>query len=136
MDSTGDGANLDVVGAGGLSSGVVALWLRDMPFAIAAGVGFYARSGVAVLSSLVMVLFINQLRRGGLRAGNAIYRGSITRLRPVRMTPLVASLGFVRMAMAAGTGAKAPRPRATVVTGGVVSSTLRVLPAFYRVLTG
>ena len=89
-----------------LSGGVVALWLREMPFSISAAVGFIALSGVAVLNGLVMITFINQLRREGLELDEAIRRGSLTRLRPVLMTALVASLGFVPMALANGT---APR---------------------------
>ena len=123
----------------GLTGGVVALWLRDMPFSISAAVGFIALSGVAVLNGLVMVSFINQLRREGLTVGDAIFRGSLTRLRPVLMTALVASLGFVPMAIATGTGAEVQRPLATVVIGGLISSTfltLLVLPALYRIFTG
>jgi heavy metal efflux system protein len=123
----------------GLTGGVLALWLRGMPFSISAAVGFIALSGVAVLNGLVMVSFINQLRREGLACGDAIIRGSITRLRPVLMTALVASLGFVPMAIATGTGAEVQRPLATVVIGGLISSTLLtllVLPALYRLFTG
>ncbi|MBL8765281.1 MAG: CusA/CzcA family heavy metal efflux RND transporter [Phycisphaerae bacterium] len=123
----------------GLTGGVVALWLRGMPFSISAAVGFIALSGVAVLNGLVMVSFINQLRREGLSVGDAIFRGSLTRLRPVLMTALVASLGFVPMAIATGTGAEVQRPLATVVIGGLISSTLLtllVLPALYRIFTG
>lgn len=123
----------------GLTGGVVALWARDMPFSISAAVGFIALSGVAVLNGLVMVSFINQLRREGLGVNDAIFRGSLTRLRPVLMTALVASLGFVPMAIATGTGAEVQRPLATVVIGGLISSTfltLLVLPALYRIFTG
>ena len=119
----------------GLTGGVAALWLRDMPFSISAAVGFIALSGVAVLNGLVMITFIRQLRDGGLALDEAIVRGSLTRLRPVLMTALVASLGFVPMALATGTGAEVQRPLATVVIGGLVSSTLLtllVLPALYR----
>ena len=94
---------------------------------------------MAVLNGLVMVSFINQLRREGVPREEAIIRGSLTRLRPVLMTALVASLGFVPMAMAHGTGAEVQRPLATVVIGGLVSSTLLtlvVLPALYRIFTG
>jgi cobalt-zinc-cadmium resistance protein CzcA len=118
-----------------LSGGVVALWLRGIPFSISAAVGFIALSGVAVLNGLVMVTFINQLRAAGEPLEAAIIRGSLTRLRPVLMTALVASLGFVPMALATGTGAEVQRPLATVVIGGIVSSTiltLVVLPALYR----
>ncbi|MEW6250902.1 MAG: CusA/CzcA family heavy metal efflux RND transporter [Planctomycetota bacterium] len=117
-----------------LTGGVLALWLRDIPFSISAGVGFIALSGVAVLNGLVMVTFINQLRREGLPVREAIMQGSLTRLRPVLMTALVASLGFVPMAVATGTGAEVQRPLATVVIGGIISSTLLtlvVLPALY-----
>jgi cobalt-zinc-cadmium resistance protein CzcA len=122
-----------------LSGGIVALWLRDIPFSISAAVGFIALSGVAVLNGLVMVTFINQLRREGAMLDDAVVRGSITRLRPVLMTALVASLGFVPMALATGTGAEVQRPLATVVIGGIVSSTLLtliVLPALYRLWHG
>ncbi|MBL8765383.1 MAG: CusA/CzcA family heavy metal efflux RND transporter [Phycisphaerae bacterium] len=123
----------------GLTGGIVALWLRDMPFSISAAVGFIALSGVAVLNGLVMVSFINQLRREGLARDAAILRGCLTRLRPVLMTALVASLGFVPMAIATGTGSEVQRPLATVVIGGLISSTLLtliVLPAIYRIITG
>lgn len=119
-----------------LTGGIVALWLRDMPFSISAGVGFIALSGVAVLNGLVMITFINQLRREGAPLEDAIQRGAIIRLRPVLMTALVASLGFVPMALATGTGAEVQRPLATVVIGGLISSTaltLVVLPALYRI---
>ncbi|MGH7213652.1 MAG: efflux RND transporter permease subunit, partial [Tepidisphaeraceae bacterium] len=118
-----------------LTGGIVALWLRDMPFSISAAVGFIALSGVAVLNGLVMVTFINQLRQQGERLDEAIIHGSLTRLRPVLMTALVASLGFVPMALATGTGAEVQKPLATVVIGGIISSTLLtliVLPALYR----
>jgi cobalt-zinc-cadmium resistance protein CzcA len=123
----------------GLTGGVVALWLRGMPFSISAAVGFIALSGVAVLNGLVMIIFINQLRERGEKLEDAIIHGSITRLRPVLMTALVASLGFVPMAIATGTGAEVQRPLATVVIGGLISSTLLtllVLPALYRIFTG
>ena len=119
-----------------LSGGIVALWLRDIPFSISAAVGFIALSGVAVLNGLVMVTFINQLRQDGEPLEEAIVTGSITRLRPVLMTALVASLGFVPMAMASGAGAEVQKPLATVVIGGIISSTLLtllVLPALYRI---
>jgi cobalt-zinc-cadmium resistance protein CzcA len=117
-----------------LSGGVAALWLRGLPFSISAGVGFIALSGVAVLNGLVMITFIDQLRQQGMPAYEAIVRGAVTRLRPVLMTALVASLGFVPMALATGTGAEVQRPLATVVIGGLLSSTaltLVVLPALY-----
>ena len=123
----------------GLTGGIVALWLRSMPFSISAAVGFIALSGVAVLNGLVMVSFINQLRREGMGRDDAIIRGSLVRLRPVLMTALVASLGFVPMALATGTGAEVQKPLATVVIGGLISSTLLtlvVLPALYRIFTG
>jgi cobalt-zinc-cadmium resistance protein CzcA len=108
-----------------------------MNLSISAGVGFIALSGVAVLNGLVMVSFINHLRAEGLPLEEAISRGSLTRLRPVLMTALVASLGFVPMALATGPGAEVQKPLATVVIGGIVSSsllTLFVLPALYRLL--
>jgi heavy metal efflux system protein len=106
-----------------------------MPFSISAAVGFIALSGVAVLNGLVMVTFINQLRREGAALEDAVARGSMTRLRPVLMTALVAALGFVPMAVASGRGAEVQKPLATVVIGGIISSTLLtlvVLPAIYR----
>lgn len=119
-----------------LTGGILALWLRDLPFSISAAVGFIALSGVAVLNGLVMITFINQLRRENVPLDKAIVQGSLTRLRPVLMTALVASLGFVPMALATGPGAEVQKPLATVVIGGIVSSTLLtllVLPALYRV---
>jgi len=121
-----------------LSGGIVALWLRGMPFSISAAVGFIALSGVAVLNGLVMITFINQLVDEGARLEDAIVRGAVTRLRPVLMTALVASLGFLPMMLATGTGAEVQRPLATVVVGGLISSTaltLFVLPALYRMVT-
>jgi len=118
-----------------LTGGVLALLLRGLPLSISAGIGFIALSGVAVLNGLVMVTFINVLRTPGTRLEDAIVRGSLTRLRPVLMTALVASLGFMPMALAHGTGAEVQRPLATVVIGGIISSTLLtllVLPALYR----
>ncbi|MBI3463623.1 MAG: CusA/CzcA family heavy metal efflux RND transporter [Planctomycetes bacterium] len=120
-----------------LTGGIVALWLSEMPFSISAAVGFIALSGVAVLNGLVMITFINQLASNGLPVGEAIVQGSLTRLRPVLMTALVASLGFVPMALATGPGAEVQKPLATVVIGGIVSSTLLtlfVLPALYRLV--
>jgi heavy metal efflux system protein len=119
-----------------LTGGIVALWLRDIPFSISAAVGFIALSGVAVLNGLVMVTYINQLRMGGAAVDQAITQGALTRLRPVLMTALVASLGFVPMALATGTGAEVQKPLATVVIGGLVTSTvltLVVIPALYRI---
>jgi cobalt-zinc-cadmium resistance protein CzcA len=118
-----------------LTGGVAALWLRDIPLSISAGVGFIALSGVAVLNGMVMISFINKLREEGKSLDEAITEGSLTRLRPVLMTALVASLGFVPMALATGTGAEVQRPLATVVIGGILSSTaltLLVLPGLYR----
>ena len=118
-----------------LTGGIASLWLRDIPFSISAAVGFIALSGVAVLNGLVMVTYMNQLRREGAPLEQAVIQGALTRLRPVLMTALVASLGFVPMALATGTGAEVQKPLATVVIGGLVSSTLLtlvVLPALYR----
>ena len=117
-----------------LTGGVFALWLRDMPFSISAAVGFIALSGVAVLNGLVMLSFIRQLREDGLPMAVAIEQGALTRFRPVIMTALVASLGFLPMAFATGTGAEVQKPLATVVIGGLLSATLltlAVLPALY-----
>jgi len=117
-----------------LTGGIVSLWLRDMPLSMSAGVGFIALSGVAVLNGLVMITFINELRARGAPIGEAIIEGAVARLRPVLMTALVASLGFVPMALATGTGAEVQRPLATVVIGGLISSTvltLFVLPSLY-----
>ncbi len=118
-----------------LTGGVAALFLRDMPLSISAGVGFIALSGVAVLNGLVMLSFIRNLRETGICVAQAVHTGALTRLRPVLMTALVASLGFVPMALATGTGAEVQRPLATVVIGGILSSTaltLLVLPALYH----
>ena len=117
-----------------LTGGVLALWLRDIPFSISAGVGFIALSGVAVLNGLVMVSFIRKLRFDGIPLERSIYDGALTRLRPVLMTALVAGFGFVPMALNTGTGAEVQRPLATVVIGGIISATiltLVVLPALY-----
>jgi len=118
-----------------LTGGVMALWLRDIPLSISAGVGFIALSGVAVLNGLVMIAFIRNLREEGRSLSDAISEGALTRLRPVLMTALVASLGFIPMALATGTGAEVQRPLATVVIGGILSSTiltLLILPALYQ----
>ncbi len=118
-----------------LTGGILALWLRDIPLSISAGVGFIALSGVAVLNGLVMISFIRSLREEGRSLDAAIREGALTRLRPVLMTALVASLGFIPMAIATGTGAEVQRPLATVVIGGILSSTaltLLVLPILYR----
>jgi cobalt-zinc-cadmium resistance protein CzcA len=117
-----------------VTGGVAALWLRGMDFSISAAVGFIALSGVAVLNGLVLVTFIRQLREAGVAQDRAVLEGSLTRLRPVLVTALVAGLGFVPMAFATGMGAEVQRPLATVVVGGLVSSTLLtlvVLPALY-----
>ncbi|ANB17125.1 efflux RND transporter permease subunit [Dokdonella koreensis] len=120
-----------------LTGGVLALWLRGIPLSISAGIGFIALSGVAVLNGLVMIGFIRRLRADGVPLDAAIRDGALSRLRPVLMTALVASLGFVPMAFNVGAGAEVQRPLATVVIGGIVSSTLLtllVLPALYRLL--
>jgi cobalt-zinc-cadmium resistance protein CzcA len=117
-----------------LTGGVLALWLRDMPMSMSAGVGFIALSGIAVLNGLVMLAFIRQLWLENGDLMNAIIQGALTRLRPVLMTALVASLGFVPMAFNVGIGAEVQRPLATVVIGGIISSTLLtllVLPVLY-----
>jgi heavy metal efflux system protein len=122
-----------------LSGGVLALWLRDIPLSISAGVGFIALSGVAVLNGLVMLAFIRDLREKGLTLDDAIQTGTLTRLRPVLMTALVAAIGFIPMALATSTGAEVQRPLATVVIGGILSSTaltLLVLPVLYRLVHG
>ncbi|HIE3582219.1 TPA: CusA/CzcA family heavy metal efflux RND transporter, partial [Legionella anisa] len=120
-----------------LTGGVFALWLRGIPLSISAGVGFIALSGVAVLNGLVMITFINKLHdEKKFYLKDAVLQGSLARLRPVLMTALVASLGFVPMALASGTGAEVQRPLATVVIGGIISSTfltLLVLPGLYYV---
>ena len=118
-----------------LTGGVLALALRGIPLSISAGVGFIALSGVAVLNGLVMISFIRSLRESGQPMAEAIREGALTRLRPVLMTALVASLGFVPMALNVGAGSEVQRPLATVVIGGIISSTLLtlvVLPVFYR----
>ena len=118
-----------------LTGGIVALWMRGIPLSISAAVGFIALSGVAVLNGLVMLSFIRGLREEGRSLDQAIHEGAMTRLRPVLMTALVASLGFVPMALATGTGAEVQRPLATVVIGGILSSTiltLLVLPLLYK----
>jgi len=117
-----------------LTGGILALWFRGIPLSISAGVGFIALSGVAVLNGTVMISFIRRLRSEGKPLYEAIRVGSLTRLRPVLMTALVASLGFVPMALATGRGAEVQRPLATVVIGGLISSTmltLLVLPVLY-----
>jgi len=120
-----------------LTGGVAALYLRDIPFSISAGVGFIALSGVAVLNGLVIISFIRSLRAEGRPLDIAIEEGCLTRLRPVLMTALVAGLGFIPMALANGAGSEVQRPLATVVIGGIISSTLLTLitlPALYRMV--
>ncbi|VAW86317.1 Cobalt-zinc-cadmium resistance protein CzcA; Cation efflux system protein CusA [hydrothermal vent metagenome] len=122
-----------------LTGGIVALLLRDIPFSISAAVGFIALSGIAVLNGLVMVTFIQDLRTRGQALHDAIIEGALTRLRPVLITALVAALGFVPMALNTGIGSEVQRPLATVVIGGIISSTLLtlvVLPALYRLVHG
>lgn len=117
-----------------LTGGVAALLLRGIPLSVSAGIGFIALSGVAVLNGLVIITFIEKLRIKGRTIVDAVTEGALTRLRPVLMTALVASLGFIPMATATGAGAEVQRPLATVVIGGVISSTiltLLVLPALY-----
>ena len=114
--------------------GVLALALRGMPFSISAGVGFIALFGVAVLNGLVMVSYINKLREDGRKISDAVREGAMIRLRPVLMTALVASLGFIPMAVATSAGAEVQRPLATVVIGGLITSTLLtllILPTLY-----
>lgn len=136
----GSGKDAFVVFSGvplALTGGVAALFLRDIPFSISAGVGFIALSGVAVLNGLVMISFISKLREEGDLLEDAIIDGALGRLRPVLMTALVASLGFVPMAFNVGAGSEVQRPLATVVIGGIISSTLLtliVLPALYRLM--
>src|SRR5262249_32451690 len=118
--------------------GVLALWLRGLPFSISAGVGFIALSGVSVLNSMVLVTFIPHLCERGVPLDRAVEEAAGSRLRPVLMTALVASLGFVPMALSTGVGAEVQRPLATVVIGGVISSTLLtllVLPVLYDVVS-
>ena len=122
-----------------LTGGVAALALRDIPMSISAGIGFIALSGVAVLNGVVMLSFIKDLRERGMDLDAAIREGALTRLRPVLMTALVASLGFVPMALNVGAGSEVQRPLASVVIGGIISSTiltLIVLPALYRLIHG
>ncbi len=119
-----------------LTGGIAALLLRGIPLSISAGVGFIALSGVAVLNGVVMLSFIRELELKGLAREEAIIEGALTRLRPVLMTALVASLGFVPMALNVGAGSEVQRPLATVVIGGIISSTvltLLVLPALYKI---
>ena len=118
-----------------VTGGVFALWARDLPFSISAGVGFIALSGIAVLNGLMIITFFNQLRERGADLRTAVWDGSLLRLRPKLMTALVASLGFIPMAIASGAGAEVQRPLATVVIGGIISSTfltLVLLPTLYE----
>jgi cobalt-zinc-cadmium resistance protein CzcA len=121
------------------TGGILALLLRGLPFSISAGVGFIALFGVAVLNGVVLLTYISQLRERGYSIDDAVREGAYTRLRPVLMTALVASLGFVPMALSTGAGAEVQRPLATVVIGGLITSTaltLIVLPTVYRWLFG
>ena len=122
-----------------ITGGVFALTLRGMPFSITAAIGFIALMGVAMLNGLVMLTHINDLRKGGEDLDEAVHHGSLDRLRPVLATALVASLGFIPMASATGPGAEVQRPLATVVIGGIITSTLLtlvLLPALYRWVEG
>ena len=117
-----------------LTGGVMGLYLRGLPFSISAGIGFIALSGVAVLNGVVMITFINEMAESGKSTLDAVIQGSLARLRPVLMTALVASLGFVPMALNTGMGSEVQRPLATVVIGGLITSTiltLFVLPTLY-----
>lgn len=122
-----------------VTGGIFGLWLRDMPFSISAGVGFIALSGVAVLNGVMMISFFNQLREEGKNVADAVRQGALTRLRPILMTALVASLGFVPMALAHGAGAEVQKPLATVVIGGIITATfltLLLLPTLYNWVEG
>ena len=122
-----------------VTGGIFALWLRDLPFSISAGVGFIALSGVAVLNGVMMISFFNQLREEGKTVSEAVRQGALTRLRPILMTALVASLGFVPMALAHGAGAEVQKPLATVVIGGIITATfltLLLLPTLYNWIEG
>ncbi len=119
--------------------GILSLHFRDMPFSISAGVGFVAMSGVSVLGDMVFVSYLRNLLDNGMAMYEAIQKTAMMRLRPVLMTGLVAALGFVPMAFNTGVGAEVQRPLATVVIGGVLTSTmltLLVLPVFYSLLSG
>lgn len=123
----------------GAVGGVLALWLRDMPFTVSAGIGFIALSGVAILNGLVLVTFIKQRLEAGAPLEAAVREGCLVRLRPVLMTALVAAMGFIPMAVNVGVGGEVQRPLATVVIGGIFTNTLLtlvVLPAFYAGLRG
>jgi cobalt-zinc-cadmium resistance protein CzcA len=117
------------------TGGIVALLLRRMPFSISAGVGFIALFGIAVLNGIVLLTYVRELRHSGIPIEQAVRQGARTRLRPVLMTALVASLGFISMAVSHGAGAEVQRPLATVVIGGLITSTLLtllVLPSLYQ----
>ena len=117
----------------------MALYLRGIPFSISAGVGFIALFGVAVLNGVVLISYVNQMRNEGVSVADAARQGALVRLRPVLMTALVASLGFVPMALSTSAGAEVQRPLATVVIGGLITSTLLtllVLPAVYSWIEG
>jgi heavy metal efflux system protein len=117
-----------------ITGGILALLIRQMPFSISAGIGFIALAGIAVLNGLVMITFINQLRSEGQSIQNAVRIGAKARLRPVLMTASVASIGFIPMALGTGAGAEVQKPLATVVIGGLLTSTLLtliVLPTLY-----
>ncbi|HJT76952.1 MAG TPA: efflux RND transporter permease subunit, partial [Gemmataceae bacterium] len=111
----------------GWVGGIIALWLRGMPFSISAAIGFIAMSGVAVLDDMILVSYIRQLRAKGMPRDEAVRQAAVTRLRPVLMTTLVASLGFLPMAFSTGMGAEVQRPLATVVIGGVISAMIMSL---------
>ena len=111
----------------GWVGGIIALWLRDMPFSISAAIGFIALSGVAVLDDMILVSYVRQLRQKGLALDDAVTQAAVTRLRPVLMTTLVASLGFLPMALSTGMGAEVQRPLATVVIGGVIGAMIMSL---------
>jgi cobalt-zinc-cadmium resistance protein CzcA len=118
-----------------VTGGIFALWMRGMPFSISAAVGFIALSGVAVLNGVVMISYFNQLREQGKDVRSAVTEGSLTRLRPVLMTAAVAAFGFIPMALSTSAGAEVQRPLATVVIGGILSSTfltLVLLPVLYE----
>ena len=121
----------------GWVGGIIALWLRDMPFSVSAAIGFIALSGTAVLDDMILVSYVRQLRRTGLKVHDAVRQAAVTRLRPVLMTTLAASFGFLPMALSTGQGAEVQRPLATVVIGGVIGGTvmsllvLRVLYLFF-----
>lgn len=122
-----------------VTGGILALWLRDIPLSISAGVGFIAMSGVAVLDGLVLISFIRDLRIQGLTLDDAIRTGSLLRLRPVLITTWVETLGFLPMALSTGTGAEVQRTLATVMVGSTLSQsllTLLVLPVLYRLAHG